>query len=349
MGDNSRSKMRVANECLLLLLTHLNPDDRFGLVLFDNNAQTRINMQMMHEINMQSIDEILSIRECGGTNFEVGYRAGVKMYDMVTEEKEYENRLMFLTDAHPNAGATDSQSLLHLVSHAANRSTNKVYTTFVGIGLDFNASLVSKIVDVRGANQFCVHTNKEFKQKLHNEFDYFVSPMVFNLSLCLFCEGSQGAAIDKVYGSDNVNIANGEIMKIKTLFPSPPNDCGAVKGGIILIKLKQANIKKNLAYFCEVQFEDKWGRMVKNKQQIVLNGGDEMQGRKEYFANLGVRKGILLVRYMQMVKDWMTAQDAMKKAEKMKQFKKYFENEMDKVNDKGLEKEVKILNKMINW
>merc|ERR1712129_633325 len=105
----------------------------------------------------------------------------------------------------------------------------------------------------------------------------------------------------------------GEIMKIKTLFPSPPNDCGAVKGGIILIKLKKENIKKNLAYFCEVQFEDKWGKKVKNKQQVVLKG----QHGSEYFANLGVRKGIMLVRYVQMVKDWIK-QNGKAQAEKLK-------------------------------
>jgi len=342
---SSRTKMRVANECLLLLLTHLTPNDRFGLVLFDTSAENRIDMQLMSQIKMEQIDQILDIKERGGTNFEVGYRAGIKMYDNILEEKEYENRLVFLTDAHPNEGATDSNSLLNLVSNAANRHKNKVYTTFVGVGLDFNANLVSKIINVRGANQFSVHTNKEFKKRLSDEFDYFVSPMVFNLSLSLFCEGAKGGAIDKVYGSDNIDIENGEIMKIKTLFPSPPNDDGDIKGGIILIKLKQQNIQKNLPYFCEVSFEDKWGKIVTNKQQIYLN----QSHKSEYFANLGVRKGILLVRYVKLIQDWIQNENQEKYKKMFKAFKEYFEKEMKFIRDKSLKQEVKILNSLINW
>src|SRR3989338_3470210 len=36
--DIGKSKMTVASEAVVALLEHLNPDDRFGMVLFDNVA-----------------------------------------------------------------------------------------------------------------------------------------------------------------------------------------------------------------------------------------------------------------------------------------------------------------------
>ena len=37
-----------------------------------------------------------------------------------------------------------------------NYSMKGIYMTFVGLGLDFNSSLVNKITEVRGANYFTV-------------------------------------------------------------------------------------------------------------------------------------------------------------------------------------------------
>ena len=131
----------------------------------------------------------------------------LNQFDLDTQN--YENRLIFLTDAHPNIGSTDSNSLLYLVEKAANNKMyeRRVYTTFVGIGLDFNANLVNDITKVRGANYFAVKSANDFFKRLDEEFDYFVSPMIFNLELTMQYEGG-GSCIDTVYGSNNIDTKN---------------------------------------------------------------------------------------------------------------------------------------------
>merc|ERR1711933_452084 len=191
------------------------------------------------------------------------------MFDDAKPMKEdYENRIIFLTDACPNVGRTDANSLLGMVQNSAMQK--KLYTTFVGVGLDFNAALISEITKVRGANYFAVHSSDDFFKKLNAEFDYFVFPMVFDLKLSLQSEGGQ-VCISDVFGSNEIDVKSGEVMNIKTLFPSPPDpDNGRIKGGIVLIKLMKRNKNLYNDLVIECSFVDKAGKEYQNKQSVVL-------------------------------------------------------------------------------
>ena len=372
---NGESKIKIARECILLLLTNLNYDDRFGLVLFDRESQIEIEMEEMCQLKYKQFANILSLSTGGGTNMERGYNEAIKMFQKNNEwtnDNNYENRMILLTDACPNQGAKDANSLMKMVYDAANENKlSRIYTTFVGIGVDFNSGLISQISNVRGCNYFSVDSKKKFEKKLHSEFDYFVSPMVFNLKLTLFCEGddngdnnnnnnnNNNGCIDKVFGdmSGSINVENGEIMKIDTLFPSPPcedEDDDGVKGGIVLIKLKNENIVKDRQYFIQTTFEDKFGKQFNNMDNIQFNVKNDKSTNddRSYYANLGVRKGLLLVRYVMLMKEWIQSSNQEKfqyYPQKLKKFREYFEKEMKFVKDDSLKQEIDIIDKLINW
>eukprot|EP01084_Bolivina_argentea_P264798 448679_1 len=361
-GVNSTgSKMRVANECVLSILTHLNHDDKFGLVLFQSNAEIYTSFKKMSDHKLNDIERILRITPRGGTNFEAGYNAALNMFENDCKEydiNEYENRIIFLTDACPNVGKTDPKSLMSLTKRAAmfDDKSKRIYSTFVGVGLDFNSDLIQEITKVRGANYFSVHSAKEFFQRLDLEFDYIVSPMVFDLRLTLQCEGIADSCIQAVYGSDDIDIKSGEIMKVNTLFPSPPDDSGNIKGGIVLIKLRKAdNINyDNLIVDCS--YENKYGKIFKSSEAVVLKGtSNENDNEKsdEFYGNLGIRKGLLLTRYVLLMKEWIkTGSGNIQVSNKFKKifklFVEYFQSEMEHCKDETLKKEVTLLNKLIN-
>eukprot|EP01083_Nonionella_stella_P177445 623706_1 len=356
-SSNALSKMKTANQCVLAMITNLKADDRFGLVLFDHTVQILMDLQPMkcHDIN--SFENILNITAQGGTDFELGYRAALDLFDQKlgnVKLTEYENRMIMVTDACPNAGSTDPQSLMSLVRNAATRKERgkRIYTTFVGVGLDFNCDLVSEISKVRGANYFAVHSPKEFMNKIHLEFDYIVSPMVFDLKLSLQREGNRdNSCIEAVYGSNDIDVASGEIMNINTLFPSPPNDEGETKGSIVLIKLNKSVRDQLNDIQIECCFEDKFGKKYKNMQSIAFNK-DRMN--EEYYANMAVRKGILLTRYVILMKQWIENSGSVRLqvSDKYKQifgeFMRYFENEMNCIKDDQLKQEMQVLKILIN-
>jgi len=286
-------KMTIANESVVAMLSHLKDKDRVGIVLFDHNAYRAKPLSLVAYSDKLAIrDHILAIQEKGGTNWSAGYKEGLKLFDTIPSSSEYENRIVFLTDAMPNRGELAKDKLFGLAKGASEKG---IHTTFIGIGVDFNNDLVEYVSKTKGANYFSVHSSKEFKKLLDKEFDYMVTPLVYDLELKL---QSDKYEIAGVYGSPDAKLATGEIMKINTLFPSA-TEGGQTKGGVVLLKLKKIgsgadDIKLSVSY------TDTNGKAFGNVDKIRFNGK-----RKDYFDNYGIQKAILVSEYVTLMKNWL--------------------------------------------
>lgn len=291
-----KSKMQVANESLNVLLDQLRDDDRFGLVLFESNATKMKDLELIEETDVERLKQrILQIQDTGGTNFEAGYREATELLDEYknVDSNEYENRIIVITDAMPNTGRTDREGLIGMVEENAD---NGIYTTFIGVGVDFNTELIQTISDVRGANYYSVHSSEEFEERMGEQFEYMVTPLVFDLELEL---DSDDYEIEAVYGSDTVDKKSGTIMEVNTLFPSKSED-GQVKGGVILLKLEKKNKKDKGELELKVTYKDRNGNKHSNEQLIELVTEGE-----ERYDNTGIRKAIMLTRYANTLKNWI--------------------------------------------
>ena len=369
--DRGKSKMEIAAESVVALLDHLDAEDRFGMVLFNDGAAVAKPLREVGTTDLQRIkDHVLEIGANGGTNMESGMETGTELFESLRriDPTLYENRIIFITDAMPNLGETDKSGLLGMTNTNAE---NGIYTTFIGVGVDFNTELIEHLTKIRGANYYSVHSAKEFKDRMDEGFDYMVTPLVFNLQLNLHAEGYE---IENVYGSPEADEATGEIMKVNTLFPSK-TEAGETKGGLVLLKLRK--IAPGGRIVLKVSYEDREGVPGSDEQLVAFP-----ESRAEYFANTGIRKGILLARYADLMKNWMS--DERKGAERQEliipvvnhelgiiipepfvlgewerqslpltvakpyrelfaEFVKYFEAEMRAINDPTLEKELRIL------
>lgn len=291
--DAGKTKMELAAKSVVSLLDHLNEDDSFGMVLFESIAHLAKPLGLVGETDTQAIkDHILEIRQRGGTQMSAGIKMGTELFAeyLEVDRREYENRIIFLTDAMPNRGETSETGLLGMTGKNAD---NNVYTTFIGIGVDFNTELTETITKIRGANYYSVHSAKEFKQRMDDEFEFMVTPLVFDLKLTLEADGYK---IAKVYGSPEANEATGEIMKVNTLFPSK-TEGGETRGGLVLLKLIKLSPDARLKL--KTSYVDRQGQA----------GGDEavirMKNSAEYYDNSGIRKGIVLARYANLIKNWI--------------------------------------------
>jgi len=361
--EDMRTKMELAKESVIALLDHLNEDDRFGMVLFESEAHLAKPLSKVSAKNMDTLKRhIREISDRGGTHMSAGMRLGTELFDELkdADQTEYENRIIFLTDAMPNIGDTSEEGLLRM---AEKNAENKIYTTFIGLGVDFNTALVESITKTRGSNYYSVHSGKEFMQRMDEEFEFMVTPLVFNLNLHL---EAQGYDIERVYGSPEANKATGEIMKVNTLFPSATKE-GETRGGLVLLKLKK--LSEDASLTVTVDYEDREGKKEQVTEKVSLP-----TKQPDYYDNTGIRKGILLSRYGELMKNWIrddrqeeTNDDwinieehgrplgdwerqsqplhvSEKYKEKFEEFKRYFEQEMDAIGDKELEQELKILN-----
>ena len=292
--ESNKSKMEIANNSVNILLDQLNPDDRFGMVIFNSSGHIAKYLSEIRETDVKGLKrEILNVRDMGGTNFEDGYRKALEILeDVDTNNDEYQNRIIVITDAMPNMGTTYSSDLEKMIEE---NSKKNIYTSFIGVGVDFNTEVVEKIGTVTGANYYSVHNEKEFKEQMGEDFDYMVTPLVFDLNLDF---ESEDYDLEAVYGTDVENNKKENIMHVNTLFPSKRNDDGEVKGGIILLKLKKKNNNDGHALL-KVSYKDAQGKEHNNEQSVVFDK------KGEYYDNTGIRKGIVLTRYANLMKDWI--------------------------------------------
>eukprot|EP01084_Bolivina_argentea_P039451 72908_1 len=110
-----------------------------------------------------------------------------------------------------------------------------------------------------------------------------------------------------------------------------------------------------------VSYEDRNGNKYSNDTNVVFNDGNKINDNDmidsgDYFDNNGIRKAVLLVRYVLLIKGWikeMNVTNILDVNDKFKKmfslFSKYFENEMKEIGDESLDKELKILQKLADF
>lgn len=356
--EANKSKMQLATESLQALVDHVRPDDRLGIVLFSDSATVAKPLRLVRDTNLIKLKQhIGELGPTGGTNMSAGIEEGTKMLQNREGGNDgYANRLIFITDAMPNQGEFGAQGLHGLAQKNAEQGIDM---SFMGIGVDFQSELVEALTKVRGANYLSIHSAPEFKKRLGEEFDFLVTPMVYDLKLNL---ESSGFAIDKIYGSPDADLSSGNIMHVRTLFPSKTEN-GETKGGLVLIKLRKTAEQPNATL--KVSYEDTKGGQHANTASVSFE--KIMVGS---YDNLGIRKGIVLSRYAELLKQWLSGErgvlyDDMKPMDnwertstplrvsnpyqsRFQMFREYLRNEINAIHDSKMDQEMKILDKLVS-
>ena len=117
--------------------------------------------------------------------------------------------------------------------------------------------------------------------------------------------------VEKIYGTDSLSSEKNNIMHVNTLFPSKSNDDGEVKGGVILLKLKL----KDKSILDEIdRYDDERGKITIKVSYETRDGKKDSSEKSkifdltriEYYGGGGIDKAIVLSRYVNLIKDWIT-------------------------------------------
>ncbi len=295
--DAGKTKLEIASLAIVSMLGHLNDDDRLGVVLFDDSGYLGKPMSLLADTDLDAVKQhILNLAPAGGTNMSAGMSLGTSLFGEFKDidSEQYENRVIFLTDAMPNIGETHEDGLLGMTKANADEG---IYTTFIGIGLDFNTELIEHITKIRGANYYSVKSASEFKERMDEGFEFMVTPLVFGLELSLEASGFE---IEKVYGSPAADQATGQLMYISTLFPSK-SEGGETKGGVVLIKLNPTgDVTESSQISLNVSYENRSGQSNTVSSNIDFDAEDG-----EFYQNDGIRKAVTLARYVDFLQNWL--------------------------------------------
>lgn len=143
----NETKLSVAKKSIRGLVSNLKANDKICIIAFNNEATLILPFLLNSDLSSEELDKALfRLSAKGGTNLEAGIQlstqqfleAGVFNGEGGREGVDLENRIIYLTDMCPNMGDTDSQNLLQITRRNAE---NHLYTTFVGIGLDFDTDM----------------------------------------------------------------------------------------------------------------------------------------------------------------------------------------------------------------
>jgi Ca-activated chloride channel family protein len=296
---DGETKLSAAIQSLCALTEQLHSEDRLGVVLYNHRAHVAKPLRDVGATDMPAIRRhIREIKAGGGTNLEDGFEAAIDMLIEGTSGQQVERRVVFMTDMMPNTGATDESELTDLFADAA---AEGIHTTFVGMGLDANAELAEALSGIRGANHYFVHSGDEFERRLGEEFDYLVTPLVYNLALEL---NSDGYEIEAVHGSPSADATRNRLMHVRTLFPSAKED-GEARGGVVLVRVAQQRPA------AEIELVASWTERdgTDHREQVTIS----MPDAPETFTHDGVRKAVVLARYARELRMW--AQDVYDRAD----------------------------------
>lgn len=289
--DTEQTKMESAIKALTGLTKHLDERDTLGLILFNDESSVAKPLRDVSETDMDAIrDHVRELEAGGSTNMSAGFDDAYEMLQPVAEEtgSNVENRVVFITDEMPNRGQTSSDELVTKFSDAA---SNNVYTSFVGVGLDANPELGDKLSEVRGANHYFIHTPDQFVTRLDDEFEYMVTPLVFDLELEF---ETNGASLKNVYGAPSNEPNTGTIMNVSTLFPSK-TDGEQTKGGVILVELENVDDT-------DVELVASWEE--RDGTHGYVEKTVSLPTETETYDNTGIRKAIVLSRYCNTLRSW---------------------------------------------
>jgi len=152
-GSMQGNKLSNVKEATRLLVNQLAKDDIFSLVIFDDKVKRLISPVKIGDApDLQSV--IGGIRTGGSTFLSGGYEAGCALADK-NKGEGYVSRVMLLTDGLANVGIQDPSQL---AAYAGKVQKEGITTTTIGVGDDYDESLLGRIAEHGGGGSYFIET-----------------------------------------------------------------------------------------------------------------------------------------------------------------------------------------------
>jgi Ca-activated chloride channel family protein len=141
-GSMAGERLHGAQRALSGLVDRLDPEDSFGLVVFDDTVDVVVPVQPC--VDKESVKRrIWAVRAGGTTDLSAGYLRGVQEARRATGAGGCATaRVLLISDGHANAGVLDPERLAGVAAAAL---TAGVTTTTLGFGLGYDETLLGAV------------------------------------------------------------------------------------------------------------------------------------------------------------------------------------------------------------
>ncbi len=194
---SEESKMTYAKSALVTLVDQLQSDDRFSLVIYDDEVDVLRPASCVGNDKDEIRTLINEITPRGWTNLGGGMQEGFRQVEKNIERGDV-NRVILLSDGLANQGITDPGQLERI---ARRHRAQSISLTTIGVGLDYNENLMVGLSENGGGNYYFLESSRNLASVLRKEFDGLSEVVAQNVSIEL--QLGHGVQLLDVIGYDH--------------------------------------------------------------------------------------------------------------------------------------------------
>jgi len=182
-GSMNGEKIEKARAAALEAVSRLSDDDVFSLVVYNNSVETLIPARRVGDGgDLES--QIRSIRAFGGTALHGGVQQGASELRHSIEDRRYVHRLILLSDGLANVGPSSPDELARLGAALVQEG---ISVTTIGVGLDFNEDLMTRLARRSDGNTYFVASSHDlpaiFRQEIGDVLSIVARQVVVTVEL----------------------------------------------------------------------------------------------------------------------------------------------------------------------
>lgn len=237
-GSMNGQPLDLVRRSLRQIVGQLEAGDQLSIILYGDEAHVYLPPTLIGQGRGRALAAIDRIESEGSTYMEDGLRVGYETAFATAPRFRGNTRVMLFTDEQPNVGSTDAESFMGMAEAASRRG---IGLTTIGVGVQYDGALATRIGSVRGGNLFFVSNEAEVASVFHEQLDTMVSELAHDVRITM--RPRAGYSISGVFGvPDGLMADAGEgavTITVPTAFLS-------TNGGGIFLSLAKAGERDHL-------------------------------------------------------------------------------------------------------
>ncbi len=243
-GSMGGEKISKAREAALEAVRRLSPDDLVSLVVYDNGVRVLASARRVGDGEALA-SMIEGVEANGGTNLHGGVVAGA---DELRKNIEgaYTHRVLLLSDGLANVGPQTPEALGSLGARLVREG---ISVTTIGLGLDFNEDLMTRLARRSDGNTYFVADGRELPRIFNEELGDVLSVVARRVVIEL--EFPDGARPVRIVGREGRVENNRVVVELNQLYG------GQEKFALVEVELDPgAKTEKRRVASARVSYED---------------------------------------------------------------------------------------------
>jgi Ca-activated chloride channel family protein len=226
-GSMNGNPLDLVRRSLRQIVGQMRDGDQISIVLYGDEAHLYLAPTPLAGNRGEIQRAIDGIASAGSTFMEAGLEVGYATAETSAPAFRGNTRLMLFTDEQPNVGRTDAGSFM---VQAEDASRQGIGLTTIGVGVQFDATLATRVSSVHGGNLFFISSPEQVASVFDRNLDTMVSQLAHDVRITM--RPRDGYAISGVFGVPDGLMTEGEEGAVTIVVPTA--FLSANGGGIFL-------------------------------------------------------------------------------------------------------------------